>query len=584
MKFFVLFAILVFLIPVNFYTNNNIKVNATQSETTSTISPNQIKLNYQILLNKYIQALINSGEPTPGNGLRWKKYLNLPWNDSNPQQSADTYEYSQYYYGLYYGASGIGTFFLKLYESSGNSTYLTVAEQAGNFLIYSSSNTSFGYAWPRSDDSVVPYTSEKYGQAGISYFLLNLYKDSQNKTYLNYAVSNLQLLYDFKLKTSVGYAFNYSLPTSAQITDYIYGATGVAKAFLTAYQVTGNRTYLETCIKTISWVLNQTEYTSLNANGLRKVLYSPDPSYWYFFTGYQSGASGIGDFLLTLYNVTKQPDYLLYAQQLANWVVYEENGSGIWSSYNAVDYLTDQETTNDEGTFLGYSAGSSGMAIFLMDLYTVTKNSSYLGPVVRAKNVIVNQVISNNGQLYWRDQITGTFENRTDTGLFLGVAGIGLFFIKYYQFFGSDAVLPILNGINNFYGNITTVDGLVPSMYNSSQYGTQVVYDTSYFDGLAGIATFYLSVSNLVEDQPLYSTSVLNNIQNLTFSNTQKWIPLYNYNYTNTCSTVNCQSEVTYSVSSNSSKSNSVNFEFLPYAIVIIFTFIGVNRKRKNNH
>ena len=272
---------------------------------------------------------------------------------------------------------------------------------------------------------------------------MNLYKDSKNQTYLNYAVSNLNLLYNFKLVTPVGYAFNYSLPTSAQITDYIYGATGVAKAYLTAYQITNNKTYLETCVKTMSWVLNQTEYTSLDANGLRKVLYSPDPSYWYFFTGYQSGASGIGDFLLTLYNVTKQSDYLLYAKQLANWLVYEENGTGIWSSFNAVDYLTNQETNNQEGTFLGYSAGSSGVAIFLMDLYTVTHDSRYLGPVVRAKDVLLNQAISNGDQLYWRDQINGTYENRTDTGLFLGVAGIGLFLLSiinilvqttYYQY------------------------------------------------------------------------------------------------------------------------------------------------------
>ena len=575
MKIFVLFVIILFLVPQNALTQEYVPPKQTKLVETSDITPQQLSTSYSKLLQVYIQSLIREGETFGSNSLRWKKYLNLPWNESNPDQ----YPYSQYYFGLYYGNAGVGTLFLQLYEATNNVTYLHIAEKAGNYLLQAAQLTSWGYAWTRSNDSVVPYTSEKYGQAGISYFLLNLYQDSKNTTYLDYALSNLQMLYDFRLNTPFGYAFNYSLPTSAQITDYIYGATGVAKAYLTAYLITSNKTYLDICIKTMSWVLNQTEYTSLSENGLRKVLYSPDSTYWYFFTGYQSGAAGIGDFLLSLYNITKQSDYLLYAKQLANWLVYEENGTGIWSSYNAVDYLTDQYARNEDGTFVGYSAGSSGVSIFLMDLYQVTKDNRYLGPVVRAKDYLIKHELTNGSQIYWKVQINGTLQNRIQTGLSVGVAGVALFLTKYYHMFGAPEALSELKGINEFYGNITTSDGLVPYIVNVPH--EDVIYDSTYLEGLTGIALVFLAVMNEVNQKPIYNETVLENIPGFTFTDTTNWIPLFHYEgFTAQTGTITSTGTNTNSGSSNT---KTTDFTYLLYALVVILPITGMIRKKKIN-
>ena len=375
-------------------------------------------------------------------------------------------------------------------------------------------------------------------------------------------------------------SFDYSLPESAQITDYIYGVTGIAKAYLKAYQVTRNSTYLGICIKSMSWVLNQTEYTSNDTNGLRRILYSQDPSYPYYFTGYQSGASGIGDFLLTLYNVTNQADYLLYAKQFANWLIFQEEGKGYWENFNAVDYLTNQETNNWEGTFLGYSAGSSGVGIFLMDLFTKTNDTRYLGPVERIKNFLINNSITNGTELYWKDQIKGNFENRTDTGLSTGVAGIGLFFIKYYQFFGTSEILSTLNGILNFYNAITTSDGLVPYLIGA----TNVIYDSSYFDGLTGISLYFLEVNKTILDQPLFSTTILNNIQNFTFSNTKNFYALYLNNALVSTKPISSNS-ANYSqtlTSYETSHSKTASFSYLTFSVILILAITGIKRRIRN--
>ena len=324
----------------------------------------------------------------------------------------------------------------------------------------------------------------------------------------------------------------------------------------------------------MSWVLNQTEYTSLDGNGLRKVLYSPDPSYDYFFTGYQSGAAGIGDFLLTLYNITSKPNYLLYARQLANWLVYEENGTGYWTNYNAVDYITNQMTKNQEGTYLGYSAGVSGIAMFFMNLFRVTNNTQYLGPVQRVKNFLRQEAKTNGTQMFWTVQVNGTFENSIQTDLSLGEAGIGLFFIKYYQLFGTADAMTALEGIYNFYVDNTASNGLVPYLIGAST----PIYDSSYFDGLAGITTFLLEVNKTLIAPSQYSKSILNNIASYNYSNSTSWIPLYYYGRATTITTT---SQSTSTSVKTSNTATSVGFTSLMYALVITFLVIGISRRKR---
>lgn len=565
MKLVVLFILIVCLLPTNLMTNSSVKINQTieSSNTQSTIE--SVSQNYSELLNIYIHALINQGENISPNSMRWKKYLNLAGNDSTV---------SQYYYGLYYGAAGIGEVFLNLYNSTTNNTYLGISEKLGNYLISHvlTSKSGLMTAFPKSEDDLYLYTGEKYGQAGIVTFLLDLYSYSGNSTYLSYAESTLQFLYEYRTVTNYGFAYYYSIiPNAAPLTGIIYGSTGIAKSFLTAYEVTHNETYLDSCTKIMSWVLNMTDFTSNDPNGLRRVLYSDDPTYDVYFTGYQSGAAGIGDFLLTLYKVTDNSNYLLYAKQLGNWLLYEENGTGYWSSYNAVDYLTNQYTNNEEGSFLGYSGGVSGMAIFLMDLFTATNDSYYLGAVVRAKNFLINNELTNGTQIYWKTQIKGNYENRTETDLSLGVAGIGLFFIKYYELFGTSDALSVLNGINNFYQAITTSEGLVPYLIGVSP----VIYDSSYFDGLAGIITYYLEVNNTISLAPKYNSSILDSIPGFNIPVNPIW-----YDQENSTQVNSTSSSSSINSSSKTNTTKNVNFNALLFALIPVLLALSIKRKK----
>ena len=567
------FLLILLILPLFLEHNNITSLNEQPKiltkQTSSQINETQLKDNYSVLLQTMINGLLHQAESVYSNSsLRWKKYLNLPGNITTD---------SQYYYGQYYGAAGIGSMFIELYKETNNQTYLEIASKAGNYLLNSARITTNGYAWwTRSEDSNVAYSSEKYGLAGIATFLLLLYQETSNSTFLNYAESTLQLLYYYRIQTDHGIMFDYSLPLSSAITDLIYGVTGIAKSYLTAYEVTNNKTYLSISIESMNWVLNQTEYTSNDQNGLRKVLYSPDPSYNDFFIGYQSGASGIGDFLLQLYNVTNNQNYLLYAKQLANWVVYKENGIGYWDHYNAVDYLTDQYTTNEEGSFLGYSAGSSGVAIFLMDLFRVTNETKYLGPVQQVKDFLINQALKNGSQMFWKVQVTGNFANKILTGLSLGEAGIGLFFSQYYKLFGEQEVLTVLSGIKDFYFNVTTNTGLVPYQLNTAD----TIYDSSYLDGLTGIISFINSVNVTLDKLPLYNSLILNNLGNFTFPSQIEWIPLYTLIPNTNTMTGNCFGDC-ITTSSSSQGTITAGINYVPIILVVIPILASLRKKYK---
>jgi lantibiotic modifying enzyme len=441
--------------------------------------------------------LIRVAETDTGSYIKWKKYLNILGNST---------EYSQYYTGLYYGVAGIGSYFLKMYDLTHNISYLGIAEKAAQYIIKQSIYENSLTSWARSEDSGSSYTSLKYGNAGISLFLLDLYKETSNKTILEFSERSLNTLIKLiESKKDEGKAYSYSLYGGDAITDLMYGATGISSAFLKAYQITQNQTYFTEAIDAVNWVISLSNATNDITYGLRSILYSPSSFYQYSFTGYSSGAAGIGDYLLELYNLTRNDEWLKYAKQIGNWL-YSRDINGLWP-YGGVDYLTDN--ANEEGSYLGFSAGSAGIGMFFLNLYDYSKDSCYLKPVLRIKEALDSEIKSVGDQRFWSNQATGVDEEKVTTDLKSGVAGIGLFYSKLYSFFGNNDDLLILSGINEFFKSNTNEHGLIPSDIGIDDQNK--LYDSSYFEGLAGIGIFYLEGTKAINSKAKHSISEFDN-------------------------------------------------------------------------
>jgi lantibiotic modifying enzyme len=461
---------------------------------------------YLQLLIKYTNTLINNSENDNTSYYKWKKIFNWP-----------SYEFYQYSFGLYVGAAGIGRYFLDLYKFTGNLTYLKIADGTGEYLITKAKETKSYFYWTRSEDVGSIYLSQKYGPAGIVDFLLNLYEETNNSTYLLKSEKALYTLLTLKVPSNDSLFWAYDYPGVTPIVDIMYGVTGIASTYLKAYQVTNNQTYLNICLDAMKWVEKQTETSNNTQISLRRILYTSDSTYPYYYVGYQSGASGIADFYLKIYKITGNSLYLDYTKDIANWLLLEEQLNGNWFEYNGVEFLTD--VRDKEGFFTGFGAGSSGIGIFFMNLYKETKENIYLGPIERIKDYLVANSITNGSQIYWKVQTNGSLDQTVRTDISLGVAGVGMFFIRYYELFGLEETLTILGGIKEFYKNITTSDGLVPFEIFSGE----LLYDSSYFEGLTGITSFMLEVNKTIWKSPLYPSSILENIENLTLDSYLIW-------------------------------------------------------------
>lgn len=442
-------------------------------------------------------VLIRNAIPDNKSGLKWNKYFNYTGTDA-----------SKFYYGYGYGAAGIGDFFVNLYNETLNTTYINIALQAFEFInAHVTTNGSIIY-WTRSEDAPYIYIGYKYGNAGIADFLLSLYLNTHNNSVLLLAEKSLDSLIKMSINAKSVDPNNYGIywgysPGADAIADILYGNAGIASSFIKAYTVTKNQTYLSVASEALYWILSQSAVTDNSTTGKRYIRYSPSPVYPFAFTGFLSGASGIGETFLQYYSATKNSEYLLIAQQIGNWLISEEK-NGFWT-YGGVDLLTNN--ADSAGSYTGYGAGSAGIGIFLLDLYSATHEVKYISAVKQIMTMFSSYANINSNNFSIPIQIDKSNPEIYSSDLTMGLSGIGLFLSKLYYYFGINESLNYIDGIMNNFGNLTDSNGIIPTQIgigNSSLFN----YDLSYFEGLTGIGFFYLNTYKSLKSTIVYNSTV----------------------------------------------------------------------------
>ncbi|MFV2015927.1 MAG: lanthionine synthetase LanC family protein, partial [Candidatus Heimdallarchaeota archaeon] len=299
-----------------------------------------------------------------------------------------------------------------------------------------------------------------------------------------------------------GYSWGYGLFSKTPITDIQYGVAGISSTFIKAYQLNLNITYLNFASQGLKWILTQSGIDKNTTDGQRFIRFSPDPFYPFLFSGFLTGNSGIGKILLDYYNITKNEDFLVFAIQIGNWLVATET-NGLWD-YGGADLLTG--TSNEEGSFLGFGAGSSGIGIFLLELFEYTNDVKYLKSVKGIENILEQEAIIEENFRYWNIQASGNFEDIVSTDIKLGISGIGLFYSKLYNFFGLNSSLNILHEIDNYFKSLIIKFNYLPAIVDIN--ADVLNNDLSFLDGLAGVATFYLDVIKSLKSTPKYDKTI----------------------------------------------------------------------------
>jgi lantibiotic modifying enzyme len=481
-------------LPVEIQNNS---VSISNKRTDNNLIENQIKNTYLSSLTDIANSLIQTGDNINENSIHWKKILNAP---DSPLIS------DQYYPGLYSGTAGIGYFFLKMYQYTNNETYKSLAIKSANYVISKAKQQDDLTYWSRSEYSLSDsYSSQKYGPAGISDFLVKMFEITNNIIFLQTAEKAMNsMINQYSSFDLNGKSWSYNYFGEVPVVDLLYGGIGVSSAFLNLFTQTQNLTYLQEAELGLQWVLHLSKTQTSDIGTMRTIIYSESETYPYNYTGYATGVAGTGDYLLKFSEITKNTTYLTMAKEIGNWLIKNEQ-NGLWQ-YGGVDYLT--EVYNEDGYFLGLSSGSSGIGLFLLNLYQATSNTLYLNSVNRIHDMLLQHAIYSSNFVFFPVQSKGSFENTTKTDISMGLSGIGIFINKYYSLLHQNADLDLLQGINNYLSYIQNSDGLIPFEVNASR----IYYDSSIFEGLTGIGLFYLDTVLTMDNDYILRNTIMEGI------------------------------------------------------------------------
>jgi len=325
------------------------------------------------------------------------------------------------------GVIGQAGFLLTLYQKTGKAAYRTAALKGIDWLLTVAEKPS-GKSCPSQEcywDWWVPAQGKVYlglgsGVAGIFYGLDEIAQITGNTTYETYALA--AAAYEESQLTASG-----AVPESpgggvADDTGLYQGGAGVAFAYYSLYQHTGNTRWFADANKIMAWVRSQEKPqptgtawpVSVGTHGNKNLS-----------TEIAEGAAGIGWAELQAYKLTHSAVDLATAEAAGAWLLSvqtAESSGDTWGAYPAGSETGAYYTSED--------LGASGIGYFFNDLYLATGNAAYN---TAAKNAAAwLQGVSfwdSDGYAWYQDECDGCggWFNYAEPSFNWGIAGIGAF-------------------------------------------------------------------------------------------------------------------------------------------------------------
>lgn len=361
--------------------------------------------------------------------------------------------------------------------------FLQYAQGAGEWLMSEAIAVGDGYKWPAETGGDNYYTDLYDGSPGVITLFARLYEATGNEQYRQYAVGGAQWLMDMAVPEAGGYKWPDQEGSYNYGTGLYTGAAGTGNAFVNLYKVFDDTLCYDYAVGAANWLLSVAVFESADR--------CKWPSYQYsasYVTEIIYGAAGVGDFLLRMYDLTNNQEYLNYAKYAGNWLASQAIAidSGYkWTVSN--DYLH---------IYPGFSHGAAGIGYFFAELFDKTGDSLYLDYAMGAAHWLMDiAVLEGGGCKWWRreDQMS-TFM----TGWCHGPAGTCQLFTKLYQITSEDVYLTYAT-----MGAAWLMDLVVPSGGGYKWPHTQgySAYDVTVCHGAAGIGDFFLKMFDLTNDR-----------------------------------------------------------------------------------
>lgn len=242
---------------------------------------------------------------------------------------------------MFYGASGWGLISLYFFVKTKNNKYLEKACQAGEYIIKCSKVSRKGRFWQNKMDNKI-YLGFAFGGSGISLFLLYLYLFTREKIFLNSALEGIK----------------FEISNALDSRDCLYWGRFVGDNLIEPYWLYGSAGIGSSLIRFFS-ILEENKYKFLAEKAAKSAFskFTVVPSQF-------EGLAGIGEFMLDMFQITKNEYYLKKAYEIADSIllykIEKPEGIAFPGSYLL-------RISNDYGT------GSAGIGLFLNRLITLEK-------------------------------------------------------------------------------------------------------------------------------------------------------------------------------------------------------------------
>lgn len=368
-------------------------------------------------IEDYLQAAkdtanwIKKYEVTDEKGKRWK-ITGTEGKELDAVESAFLTDTS-----LYGGASGVGYFYLQLFEVTGDAKYLEEARAAAEYIINSYEK----------EEVVNPGIHN--GLSGQGIFLLYLYDKTGDETYASFAKQLAKDSYTQSLKDEKGIHWKGWY-------DYM-GDGGVIAYWIYLAEKFKDNHYLDYAKEALDAIL------ALKKTADNDAIYFElfDPSTYFtsvpkggVVPNFAHGTAGIIYLLTKYYEATKDEEYINYAKQGFKFLKTIANNT---ENASIVPYLYFKGEENKyDVSYLGFCHGPVGDGIAVRELYKATGDEEYLDFYKRLTQALIEAGVPyKKSSGYWNNCIC------------CGASGVLLHFIEAANLTGNTEYENIANQI-----------------------------------------------------------------------------------------------------------------------------------------
>lgn len=252
------------------------------------------------------------------------------------------------------GSAGTGLFLLYAANELGDPSLNALAAKAGMRLMALGGPEAGGLKWAMNKDFPRLMPNFSHGTAGVAYFLATLYGKTRNKAFLNAALSGARYLQSVA-KTDGDICMVFHNEPDGKALYYLgwcHGPAGTARLFYRLYEVTGDKSWME-------WVKKSAR--AIMQSGIPE---NQTPGFWNNISQC-CGSAGVGEFFLSLYQVTHNQSYLEFTRRVTNNLLSKATKEG-----NSLKWVQAEHRVKPDLLVAqtGFMQGAAGIGIFLLRL------------------------------------------------------------------------------------------------------------------------------------------------------------------------------------------------------------------------